>query len=51
MRSKADTLRSGVPPGDVVAAMAGAVFAAAPDQQREQAERLLRLLVDGLRPR
>ncbi|MEV6270505.1 helix-turn-helix domain-containing protein [Kribbella sp. NPDC051936] len=47
----AGTLRSDVPPADVVTAMAGAVFAAAPDQQREQAERLLRLLVDGLRPR
>jgi AcrR family transcriptional regulator len=47
----AGTLRSDVPPGDVVTAMAGAVFAADPDQQREQAERLLALLVDGLRPR
>ncbi|TDW23560.1 TetR/AcrR family transcriptional regulator [Kribbella kalugense] len=44
-------LRSDVPPDDVVAAMAGAVIAAAPDQQREQTERLLALLIDGLRAR
>ncbi|WUJ68576.1 TetR/AcrR family transcriptional regulator [Kribbella soli] len=47
----AGTLRSGVPADDVVAAMAGAVITAAPEQQREQAERLLDLLLDGLRPR
>jgi AcrR family transcriptional regulator len=47
----AGALRSDVPPGDVVAAMAGAVIAADPDQQREQTERLLALLVEGLRPR
>jgi AcrR family transcriptional regulator len=46
----AGTLRADVPPGDVVAAMAGAVIAAAPEQQREQTERLLALLIDGLRP-
>ncbi|MFG1907776.1 TetR/AcrR family transcriptional regulator [Kribbella sp. NPDC048928] len=46
----AGTLRGDVPPGDVVAAMAGAVIAAAPEQQREQTERLLALLIDGLRP-
>ncbi|TCC23638.1 TetR/AcrR family transcriptional regulator [Kribbella speibonae] len=44
-------LRNDVPPGDVVAAMAGAVIAAEPDQQREQTERLLELLVEGLRAR
>ena len=44
-------LRSDVPAGDVVAAMAGAVIAADPDQQREQTERLLELLVAGLRAR
>lgn len=44
-------LRSDVPPDDVVAAMAGAVITAAPDQQREQTQRLIALLVDGLRPR
>jgi AcrR family transcriptional regulator len=44
-------LRSDVPPDDVVAAMAGAVIAAAPDQQRAQTERLLTLLIDGLRAR
>ncbi|GAA3089659.1 AcrR family transcriptional regulator [Kribbella aluminosa] len=47
----AGIFRSDVPPGDVVAAMAGAVIAADPDQQREQTQRLLALLVDGLRPR
>lgn len=47
----AGTLRSDVPADDVVAAMAGAVIAAAPDQQREQTERLLALLVEGLRAR
>ena len=47
----AGTLRSGVPPDDVVAAMAGAVITAAPEQQREQTQRLLALLVDGLRAR
>jgi AcrR family transcriptional regulator len=45
------TLRSDVPADDVVAAMAGSVIAAAPEQQHEQAERLLELLLDGLRPR
>jgi AcrR family transcriptional regulator len=47
----AGTFRSGIPPDDVVAAMAGAVIAAAPEQQREQTQRLLALLVEGLRPR
>lgn len=45
----AGTLRADVPAGDVVAAMAGAVIAAAPEQQREQTERLLALLIEGLR--
>ncbi|HWD80091.1 MAG TPA: helix-turn-helix domain-containing protein [Kribbella sp.] len=45
---RAGIFRDDVPPGDVVAAMAGAVFAADPDQQREQTERLLALLIDGL---
>ncbi|MFF0271332.1 TetR/AcrR family transcriptional regulator [Kribbella sp. NPDC004536] len=44
----AGIFRSDVLPGDVVAAMAGAVFAADPTQQREQTERLLALLIDGL---
>jgi AcrR family transcriptional regulator len=45
----AGVLRDDVPADDVVAAMAGAVLAAAPDQQREQTERLLDLLITGLR--
>jgi AcrR family transcriptional regulator len=45
----AGTFRSDVRPDDVVAAMAGAVIAADPDQQRPQTERLLVLLVNGLR--
>jgi len=47
----AGVFRSDVPPDDVVAAMAGAVIAAAPDQQRAQTRRLLTLLIDGLRTR
>ncbi|HZX04936.1 MAG TPA: helix-turn-helix domain-containing protein [Kribbella sp.] len=47
----AGIFRSDVPPGDVVAAMAGAVIAAEPEQQREQTRRLLKLLVDGLQAR
>jgi AcrR family transcriptional regulator len=45
----AGAFRSDVRPDDVVAAMAGAVIAAEPEQQREQTERLLALLVNGLR--
>jgi AcrR family transcriptional regulator len=45
----AGTFRSDIRPDDVVAAMAGAVIAAEPEQQREQTERLLVLLVNGLR--
>jgi AcrR family transcriptional regulator len=45
----AGTFHPHVRPDDVVAAMAGAVFAADPDQQRAQSERLLALLVKGLR--
>ena len=47
----AGVFRSDVPPDDVVAAMAGAVITAAPDQQREQTQRLLALLIEGLRTR
>ncbi|TCC05681.1 TetR/AcrR family transcriptional regulator [Kribbella soli] len=47
----AGVFRSDVPPDDVVAAMAGAVIAAAPEQQREQTQRLLTLLIEGLRAR
>ncbi|MGZ0146930.1 TetR/AcrR family transcriptional regulator [Kribbella sp. WER1] len=46
----AGTLRTDVPAGDVVAAMAGSVIAADPEQQPEQSLRLLELLVTGLRP-
>jgi AcrR family transcriptional regulator len=49
--AKAGVLRTDVPADDVVAAMVGAVLAAAPDQQREQTERLLTLLIAGLRAR
>jgi AcrR family transcriptional regulator len=45
----APVFRTDLQPGDVVAAMAGAVFAADPDQQRAQAERVFVVLVDGLR--
>ncbi|TDX02913.1 TetR/AcrR family transcriptional regulator [Kribbella sp. VKM Ac-2566] len=47
----AGIFRTDVPADDVVAAMAGAVIAAAPEQQRTQTERLHALLVDGLRRR
>src|SRR5262249_4741799 len=49
--SASGTFRKDVPPDGVVVAMAGAVIAAAPEQQREQTQRLIALLVDGLRAR
>ncbi|TWD83208.1 TetR family transcriptional regulator [Kribbella amoyensis] len=45
----AGTFRDDVTPDDLVAGMAGAAIAAAPDRQREQSQRLITLLVDGLR--
>lgn len=42
-------LRDDVPADDVVAAMAGAVVAARGERPADQTQRLLRLLIDGLR--
>jgi AcrR family transcriptional regulator len=47
----AGTLRSDIEPGDVLAGLSGVSLAAGEPAQREQAGRLLDLLVDGLRPR
>lgn len=44
-------LRADVAAEDVVALMAGALVASVGDRPREQAERLLAVLIDGLRPR
>jgi AcrR family transcriptional regulator len=46
---EAGTFRPGIEPDDVVAAMAGAVIAAAGDDPRRQTLRLFALAVDGLR--
>ncbi|MFC5951006.1 TetR/AcrR family transcriptional regulator [Pseudonocardia lutea] len=45
------TLRSDVDPGDVLAALSGITLSAGAPEQREQAGRLLDLVMDGLRPR
>jgi AcrR family transcriptional regulator len=45
----AGTLRADVEPGDVLAALSGISLAAGEPAQREQASRLLNLLMDGLR--
>jgi AcrR family transcriptional regulator len=47
----ADVLRADVPAADVVATMVGIFLACGEPEQREQAGRMLDLLVDGLRPR
>jgi AcrR family transcriptional regulator len=47
----AGTLRSDLDPNDVLVAINGVSLAAGQPNQREQAGRLLDLLVDGLRPR
>src|SRR5262249_56643611 len=44
-------LRADVPAADVLAALSGISLAAGEPAQREQAGRLLDLLLDGLRPR
>lgn len=45
----AGTLRSDVPPGDVLASLAGVSLTSGEPAQRDQANRLLDLLIDGLR--
>jgi AcrR family transcriptional regulator len=49
--SSAGTLRSDVVPGDVLVSLSGISLATADRQDRDQAGRLLDLLMDGLRPR
>jgi AcrR family transcriptional regulator len=48
---EARTIRSDVEPGDVLAGLSGVSLAAGEPAQREQASRLLNLLMDGLRYR
>ncbi|WP_374225388.1 hypothetical protein [Micromonospora sp. C95] len=47
----AGTIRSDVEPGDVLAGLSGVSLAAGGREQRDQARRLLDLLMDGLRYR
>ena len=47
----AGTVRTDVAPGDVLAGLSGVSLAAGEPAQRDQARRLLDLLMDGLRPR
>ena len=47
----AGSLRADVKPNDVLAALSGVSMAAGDPAQRDQADRLLDLLVDGLRYR
>ncbi|MFE2374059.1 TetR/AcrR family transcriptional regulator [Streptomyces sp. NPDC059398] len=47
----AGTLRSDIRPADMFAALAGIALTSAKPEQRDQAERLLDLILDGLKPR
>jgi len=47
----AGTLRNDIPAQDVVASLVGIVLACGRPEQREQAGRMMDLLLDGLRPR
>lgn len=49
--AEAGTLRSDVDPGDILASLSGVTLATAEPTRREQAGRLLDLLMDGLRYR
>jgi hypothetical protein len=46
----AGTIRSDIRPTDMFAALAGIALTSAKPEQREQAERLLDLTFDGLKP-
>lgn len=46
----AGTIRSDISPTDMFAALAGIALTSAEPEQREQAERLLDLTLDGLKP-
>jgi AcrR family transcriptional regulator len=48
---KAEAIRADVPPEDVLAALSGVTLTVGDPERREQARRLLDLLVDGLRRR
>ncbi|MFC8124192.1 TetR/AcrR family transcriptional regulator [Streptomyces sp. NPDC057302] len=48
--SAAGTIRSDISPADMFAALAGIALTSAKPEQREQAERLLDLILDGLKP-
>ncbi|MER5277193.1 helix-turn-helix domain-containing protein [Streptomyces sp. NPDC002809] len=48
--SAAGTIRSDISPTDMFAALAGIALTSAKPEQREQAERLLDLILDGLKP-
>jgi AcrR family transcriptional regulator len=48
---KAEAIRPDVPPEDVLAALSGVTLTAGDPEKREQARRLLDLLLDGLRRR
>ena len=47
----AGVIRADVDPADVLASLSGVALAAGEPAQREQAGRMLDLLMDGLRPR
>ncbi len=49
--ASAGTIRSDVEPADVLASLSGVSLAAGEPAQRDQARRILDLLLDGLRPR
>ena len=49
--AEAGTVRSDVDPGDVLTGLSGITLAAGDPSQRDQARRLLDLLMDGLRYR
>jgi AcrR family transcriptional regulator len=49
--AEAGTLRADVEPGDVIAALSGITLSAGKADQREQAGRLMDLIMDGLRRR
>ena len=46
----AGTIRSDISPADMFAALAGIALTSAKPEQRQQAERLLDLTLDGLKP-
>jgi AcrR family transcriptional regulator len=49
--ARSGTVRADVEPGDVLASISGVALVAGGPEQREQADRMLNLLMDGLRSR